>query len=73
MYIVAGGLEFMPYPALVMVAAVAGAVLAFVVGLATLRISGVYFVIFTLGMAELMRQIVSWAQHAWALRQASTC
>jgi branched-chain amino acid transport system permease protein len=27
-----------------------------------LRISGVYFVIFTLGMAELIRQIVSWGQ-----------
>jgi branched-chain amino acid transport system permease protein len=62
MYVVAGGLEFMPYPVLIMIAAVAGAVLAFVVGLATLRISGVYFVIFTLGMAELIRQIVSWGQ-----------
>ena len=34
-----------------------------IVGLATLRISGVYFVIFTLGLAELVRQIVAWAQH----------
>ena len=32
-------------------------------GLATLRISGVYFVIFTLGLAELVRQVVAWAQH----------
>jgi len=32
------------------------------VGLATLRISGVYFVIFTLGLAELVRQIMAWAQ-----------
>jgi branched-chain amino acid transport system permease protein len=53
----------MPFPALVVVAAVAGALLAAVVGLATLRISGVYFVIFTLGLAELVRQIVAWAQH----------
>ena len=37
--------------------------LAAVVGLATLRISGVYFVIFTLGLAELVRQIVAWAQN----------
>ena len=43
--------------------AVVGALFAAVVGLATLRISGVYFVIFTLGLAELVRQIVAWAQH----------
>jgi branched-chain amino acid transport system permease protein len=62
MYVVGAGLDLMPYPLLVVVAAIAGAMLAFVVGLATLRISGVYFVIFTLGMAELIRQIVSWGQ-----------
>jgi branched-chain amino acid transport system permease protein len=62
MYVVASGLDLLPYPALIVVAAIAGAVLAFVAGLATLRISGVYFVIFTLGMAELIRQIVSWGQ-----------
>jgi branched-chain amino acid transport system permease protein len=44
-------------------AALAGAIFAGVIGLATLRISGVYFVIFTLGLAELVRQVVSWAQH----------
>jgi branched-chain amino acid transport system permease protein len=62
MYVVAGGLDLLPYPLLVAIAALAGSVVAFVVGLATLRISGVYFVIFTLGMAELIRQIVSWGQ-----------
>jgi len=30
------------------------------VGLATLRLSGVYFVIFTFGLAELIKQIVNW-------------
>ena len=63
MYIVGGGLPYLPFPALVAVAGVAGALFAAVVGLATLRISGVYFVIFTLGLAELVRQIVAWAQH----------
>jgi branched-chain amino acid transport system permease protein len=62
MYTVAGGLKILPLPALVLVAALAGALLAAVVGLATLRISGVYFVIFTLGLAELIRQIVAWGQ-----------
>jgi branched-chain amino acid transport system permease protein len=36
--------------------------MAGLVGAATLRISGVYFVIFTFGLAELVRQIVSYAQ-----------
>ena len=31
-----------------------------VVGLSTLRLSGVYFVIFTFGLAELIRQLVTW-------------
>jgi branched-chain amino acid transport system permease protein len=63
MYIVGGGLPYLPFPALIAVAAVAGALFSAVVGLATLRISGVYFVIFSLGLAELVRQIMAWAQH----------
>ena len=46
------GIEHLPYWALPFIAAVLGAVLAALVGLATLRLSGVYFVIFTLGLAE---------------------
>ena len=63
MYIVGAGLPYMPFAVLVVVGGGRGALLAAVVGLATLRISGVYFVIFTLGLAELVRQIVAWAQH----------
>ena len=37
-----------------------GIALALVVGLSTLRLSGVYFVIFTFGLAELIRQLVTW-------------
>lgn len=63
MYIVAGGINIMPYWLLLTLSAIAGAVFAAVIGLATLRISGVYFVIFTLGLAELVRQIFAWLQH----------
>lgn len=45
------------------IAAVLGAIVAGLVGLATLRLSGVYFVIFTLGLAELVRQVVTWFQN----------
>lgn len=62
MYVVAGGIDFLPFPVLVILAGVAGAALAVVVGLATLRIAGVYFVIFTLGLSELIRQLVTWGQ-----------
>ena len=63
MYVVAWGVDLMPYPLLIVLAALAGAALAVVVGLATLRVSGVYFVIFSLGLAELVRQIMTWLQH----------
>lgn len=43
--------------------AVVGAALAALIGLATLRLSGVYFVIFTLGLAEMIRNLVSWVQN----------
>lgn len=62
-YILAMGIESIPYPLLLLMAAVAGAVLAALVGWATLRLSGVYFVIFTLGLAELIRQVVTWLQN----------
>ena len=62
MYVVGGGIEILPFPVLVLLAAVAGAILAGIVGLTTLRLSGVYFVIFTLGLAELIRQLMTWAQ-----------
>ncbi|MEP3114426.1 branched-chain amino acid ABC transporter permease [Nisaea sp.] len=39
------------------------ALLAGAIGIATLRLSGVYFVIFTLGLAEMIRNLVSWVQN----------
>lgn len=41
-------------------AAIVGFLFALVVGLSTLRLRGVYFVIFTFGLTELMRQLSSW-------------
>lgn len=62
-YVVASGIEIWPYPLLVAVAGLGGVLLALAVGVATLRLSGVYFVIFTLGLAEFVRQIVTWVQN----------
>lgn len=45
------------------IAPVVATVLALLIGLATLRLSGVYFVIFTLGLAEMIRNLVSWVQN----------
>ena len=63
MYTAAGGHRRRALSAAGSAAGVAGAALAAVVGLATLRVSGVYFVIFSLGLAELVRQIMTWLQH----------
>jgi len=62
-YVVASGIGQIPYPVLLVMAGAAGALLAALVGLATLRLSGVYFVIFTLGLAEMIRQLVTWVQN----------
>ncbi len=45
------------------IAALVATVLAALIGMATLRLSGVYFVIFTLGLAEMIRNLVSWVQN----------
>ncbi len=62
-YVTGLGIETLPFWALVILAGGIGAVLAALVGLATLRLSGVYFVIFTLGLAELVRQAITWVQN----------
>ncbi|WP_216072784.1 hypothetical protein, partial [Acinetobacter baumannii] len=54
--------ETLPWQAVLAVAAVTGALVASLVGLSTLRLTGVYFVIFTFGLAELVRQVVTWAE-----------
>jgi branched-chain amino acid transport system permease protein len=52
--------EVLPYPAVLAVAALIGVAVALVVGLSTLRLSGIYFVIFTFGLSELIRQSAAW-------------
>lgn len=65
-YAVALGLDSLPFPVLLLIAAAGAAAVAGIVGAATLRLSGVYFVIFTLGLTELIRQIVAWSQSRFA-------
>jgi branched-chain amino acid transport system permease protein len=67
-YAVGLGIDVLPFPALVALGALAAATLAAIVGAATLRISGVYFVVFTLGLAELVRQLVSRSQTTFTTR-----
>ncbi|WP_116653410.1 branched-chain amino acid ABC transporter permease [Pelagibacterium sediminicola] len=67
-YAVALWVDVLPFPLLVAFGALAAGALAGIVGAATLRLSGVYFVIFTLGLAELVRQIVTWAQATFTTR-----
>ena len=62
-YVTGLGFETLPFWSLIAIAGGIGAVLAALVGLATLRLSGVYFVIFTLGLAELVRQVTTWFQN----------
>jgi branched-chain amino acid transport system permease protein len=61
-YTVGVGIDAAPFPVLVALAGLIAALVAGLVGAATLRLSGVYFVIFTLGLAELVRQVVTWVQ-----------
>lgn len=59
-YTVAVLADVLPYPLVLLVAAVVGLVVALIVGLATLRLAGIYFVIFTFGLTELVRQLVTY-------------
>ncbi|HSW08462.1 branched-chain amino acid ABC transporter permease [Aquabacterium sp.] len=52
--------ELMPWPLVLTAALGIGSLIALLVGLATLRLSGVYFVVFTFGLAELIKQLVGW-------------
>lgn len=64
-YLVATGMSDynLPFWSMLLVAPIVAAIIAMGVGFATLRLSGVYFVIFTLGLAEMIRNLVSWVQN----------
>ncbi|MHA3977008.1 branched-chain amino acid ABC transporter permease [Halovulum sp. GXIMD14794] len=59
-YVVAVLNETMPYVLVLGAAGLIGAAMALLIGLSTLRLAGVYFVIFTFGLAELVRQLITW-------------
>lgn len=59
-YCVAIWSDSLPIPLVLLVAGVVCFFLALIVGLSTLRLSGIYFVIFTFGLAELTRQVMTW-------------
>jgi len=52
--------ETVSWPLVLVVAVLVSLVVSLIVGLATLRLRGVYFVIFTFGLSELLRQLVTW-------------
>lgn len=52
--------DHLPWPLVLVAAALIGVIVALIVGLSTLRLSGIYFVIFSFGLAELIRQLVTW-------------
>ena len=59
-YTVALLADHLPLFAVLAIAPVVGFLVALLVGLSTLRLTGVYFVIFTFGLAELIKQVVIW-------------
>ena len=67
-YTVAMLVMVMPIYAIFGVAVVVGTVVAFIVGLVTLRISGMFFVIFGFGLSEMIRQLVVW----WEINKTHT-
>lgn len=52
--------EVLPWPVVLLTAGSIGVLVSLLVGFATLRLSGIYFVVFTFGLAELIRQLVTW-------------
>jgi branched-chain amino acid transport system permease protein len=56
------GHAYLPIPLALAMAAVVGFLVALVVGLSTLRLRGVYFVVFTFGLTELVHQVINWSE-----------
>jgi len=59
-YVVAVLAETQSWPVVLLAAAGCGSLVALLVGLSTLRLAGIYFVIFSFGLAELIRQLITW-------------
>jgi branched-chain amino acid transport system permease protein len=58
-YCTAFGLHTLPWPLLVVAGALAAAALAWLIGLATLRLRGAYFAVLTFGLGEVVRHTVT--------------
>ncbi len=52
--------EELPLPLVIIFAGIASALLAFVAGFASLRVKGIYFAMFTLGLSEAFRHLTGW-------------
>jgi len=65
-YMVAVLGEILPFPLLMLAVAGTSIAVALLVGLSTLRLSGMYFTIFTFGLAELIRQLTTWSEASFA-------
>ncbi len=50
--------DYMPLPMLMLMGGIAASVLAFLIGVITLRLRGVYFTIFTLGVVKLLEVLI---------------
>jgi branched-chain amino acid transport system permease protein len=61
-YALAIGHTYLPIPLALAMAAVVGFLVALLVGLSTLRLRGVYFVVFTFGLTELVHQVINWSE-----------
>ena len=68
MYTVAMLVKLLPLEAIFGVAALVGAGVALVVGVLTLRIAGMFFVIFSFGLSEMIRQLMIW----WEINKTFT-
>lgn len=60
LYIVAIFGEIFPFPLVILFAGLFCFVIALGIGLVTLRLKGIYFAVFTFGLAELFRNLVQW-------------
>jgi branched-chain amino acid transport system permease protein len=59
-YVLAITHVYVPVAVAVVAAGVVGFLAALVIGLSTLRLRGVYFVVFTFGLTELIHQVLNW-------------
>jgi len=50
----------LPFPLLILMGGLVSFILAFLIGMLTLRLKGVYFILFTFGVTALIRNVIQW-------------